>query len=119
MPAESPTPRVPESLRRHLYGSIRASFAASTSATVVVPRSPRLRFVVLLLRMCCLKALPRRNFPFFVRLNRLAAPRCVLSFIFLAINHYVAASLRNRKAHVLCVVCVVHRVVLRRRLPRR
>src|SRR5258705_15382 len=66
----------------YLYGSILASFGVSTSATVVVPRSPRFRFVVLLLRMCCLKALPRRNFPFFVRLKRLAAPRCVFSLIF-------------------------------------
>jgi len=32
-----------------LYGSIRASFGASTSATVVVPRSPRFRLVLLLL----------------------------------------------------------------------
>src|SRR4029077_15410715 len=61
---------------------MRASFGASTSATVVVPRSPRLRFVVLLLRMCCLNACPRRNFPFFVRLKRFAAPRWVFSLIF-------------------------------------
>src|SRR5258705_12429988 len=66
----------------YLYGRILASFGVSTAAPVVVPRSPRFRFVVLLLRMCCLKALPRRNFPFFVRLNRLAAPRCVFSLIF-------------------------------------
>src|SRR4029450_1089848 len=52
----------------------------STSATVVVPRKPRFRLGVLLLRMCCLKALPRRNFPRLVRLKRLAAPRWVLSF---------------------------------------
>src|SRR4029077_16789185 len=64
----------------HLYGSIRASFGVSTAATVVVPRRARLRLVVLLLRMCCLNALLRRNFPFFVRLKRLAAPRCVFSF---------------------------------------
>src|SRR5436190_15221637 len=68
------------SVIRHLYGSMRASFGVSTAATVVVPRSPRLRLVVLLLRMCCLNALPRRNFPFFVRLKRFAAPRCVFSF---------------------------------------
>src|SRR5207253_646519 len=74
------------SAERHLYGSIRASFGASTSATVVVPRSPRLRLVVLLLRMCCLNAFPRRNFPFFVRLKRLAAPRCVFSLIFFGIG---------------------------------
>src|SRR5262252_6085183 len=66
--------------RDHLYGSIRASLAASTSATVVVPLSARFRFVVLLLRMCCLNALLRRNLPLFVRLKRLAAPRCVFSF---------------------------------------
>src|SRR5256885_8408739 len=63
---------------------MRASFCASTSATVVVPRSPRLRFVDLLLRMCCLNACPRRNFPFFVRLKRFAAPRWVFSLIFFA-----------------------------------
>src|SRR5262249_27673732 len=68
-----------------LYGSIRASLAASPSATVVVPRSRRFRLRVLLLRMCCLNALPRRNFPFLVRLNRFAAPRCVLSFNFFGI----------------------------------
>src|SRR4029077_5521136 len=61
---------------------MRASFGASTSATVVVPRSPRLRFVVLLLRMCCLNACPRRNFPFFVRLKRFAAPRWAFSLVF-------------------------------------
>src|SRR5947208_12638200 len=59
---------------------MRASFAASTSATVVVPFKRRFRFLVLLLRMCCLNALPRRNLPLFVRLKRLAAPRCVLIF---------------------------------------
>src|SRR4030095_8050683 len=69
-----------ELLDFHLYGSIRASFGVSTAATVVVPRSARLRLVVLLLRMCCLNALLRRNFPVFVRLKRLAAPRCVFSF---------------------------------------
>ena len=73
-------------LRIHLYGSILASFAASASATVVVPRSARFRFVVLLLRMCCLNALLRRNFPVFVRLKRFAAPRCVFSFSFFAIT---------------------------------
>src|SRR5437773_5235511 len=68
----------------YLYGSMRASLAASTSATVVVPRSPRFRFVDLLLRMCCLNAFPRRNLPFFVRLKRFAAPRCVLILSFFA-----------------------------------
>src|SRR5450759_658721 len=34
--------------------------------------------------MCCLNALPRRNFPFFVRLKRFAAPRWVFSLIFFA-----------------------------------
>src|SRR5262249_61854568 len=66
----------------YLYGSILASFGASTSATTVVPLSFRFRVVVLLLRMCCLNALLRRNFPRLVRLNRFAAPRCVLSFSF-------------------------------------
>src|SRR5438094_9578432 len=79
---------------------MRASFAASTSATVVVPRSPRLRFVVLLLRMCCLNALPRRNFPFLVRLKRFAAPRCVLSLIFLPFfGTLLAPTLSRHKAH--------------------
>ena len=64
----------------HLYGSILASFAVSASDTVVVPLRPRFRLVVLLLRMCCLNALPRKNLPPFVRLKRLAAPRCVLSY---------------------------------------
>src|SRR5207249_8430445 len=64
----------------YLYGSILASLAASASSTTVVPRRPRFRFVVLLLRMCCLNALLRRNLPRFVRLKRLAAPRWVLSF---------------------------------------
>ncbi len=64
---------------------MRASFGVSTLATVVVPRSPRFRFVLLLLRMCCLNALPRRNFPVLVRLKRFAAPRCVLSFNFFGI----------------------------------
>src|SRR6266568_3119976 len=59
---------------------MRASFAASASDTVVVPLSARLRFVVLLLRRCCLNALLRRNLPPLVRLKRLAAPRCVLIF---------------------------------------
>src|SRR5947208_9591274 len=59
---------------------MRAIFAASASDTVVVPLSPRLRLVVLLLRRCCLNALLRRNFPRLVRLKRLAAPRCVLIF---------------------------------------
>src|SRR5438874_12855879 len=68
---------------------MRASFFASTSATVVVPRRPRFRFVVLLLRMCCLKACPLRNFPFFVRLKRLAAPRWVLSLIFFTFDMVV------------------------------
>src|SRR5438876_8891728 len=65
---------------------MRASFAASTSATVVVPFKRRFRFLVLLLRMCCLNALPRRNLPFFVRLKRLAAPRCVFSLIFFTLD---------------------------------
>ena len=60
--------------------SILASFGASASSTVVVPRSPRFRLVVLLLRMCCLNAFERRNFPLFVLLKRFAAPRCVFSF---------------------------------------
>src|SRR6266853_4361932 len=64
----------------HLYGSILASFGVSTAATTVVPRSARLRLVVLLFRMCCLNALLRKNFPLLVRLKRLAAPRCVFSF---------------------------------------
>src|SRR5207245_7259471 len=38
----------PSAFRFYLYGSIRASFGTSTSATVVVPRSPRFRLVVLL-----------------------------------------------------------------------
>src|SRR5262249_19955060 len=64
----------------YLYGNMRASFAASAGATSVVPLSARFRFVVFELRMCCLNALLRRNFPRLVRLNRLAAPRCVFSF---------------------------------------
>src|SRR5436190_7889534 len=78
---------------------MRASFRASTSATVVVPRSPRLRFVVLLLRMCCLNAFPRRNFPFLVRLKRFAAPRCVFSLIFftLPIRFLYSALRRGRR----------------------
>src|SRR5206468_12928008 len=75
----------------HLYGSIRASLVESASDTVVVPRSPRFRFVVLLLRMCCLNALPRRNFPRFVRLKRFAAPRCVFSLIFFALVAIVSS----------------------------
>src|SRR6266850_3579098 len=71
----------------YLYGNMRASLGASTSATVVVPRRPRFRFVDLLLRMCCLNAFPRRNFPFFVRLKRFAAPRWVLILIFFGISH--------------------------------
>src|ERR1700722_10685331 len=63
---------------------MRAIFGTSTAATVVVPLSPRLRFLVLLVRMCCLNALPRRNLPFLVRLKRLAAPRWVLSLSFFA-----------------------------------
>src|SRR6185436_7071949 len=63
---------------------MRASFGASTSATVVDPRSPRFRLRVLLVRMCCLKAAPRRNLPRLVRLKRLAAPRCVFSLSFFA-----------------------------------
>src|SRR5262245_23061155 len=66
---------------------MRASLAASTSATVVVPRSPRFRFVVLLLRMCCLNALPLRNFPPLVRLKRFAAPRWVFNFGIVAPYH--------------------------------
>src|SRR5438046_856837 len=77
---------------------MRASFAASTSATVVVPRSPRLRFVVLLLRMCCLNAFPRRNFPFLVRLKRFAAPRCVFSLIFFTLPiRFPCSALRGRR----------------------
>ncbi len=53
---------------------------AKAAATVVVPRSLRFRFVDLLLKMCCLNALLRRNFPLLVRLKRLAAPRCVFNF---------------------------------------
>src|SRR6478672_12468237 len=59
---------------------MRASLTASGSDTVVVPRSPRFRLVVLLLRMWRLNALPRRNLPLLVFLKRLAAPRWVLSF---------------------------------------
>src|SRR5438034_7867794 len=71
----------------HLYGSILASFGASAASTTVVPRSPRFRLVDLLLRRCCLNAFPRRNFPFFVRLKRLAAPRCVFSFGIVSSNY--------------------------------
>ena len=61
---------------------MRRSFGVSTAsnATATVVARPRFRFLVLLLRMCCLNALPRRNFPFLVRLKRFAAPRCVFSF---------------------------------------
>src|SRR5690349_16223101 len=74
---------------------MRASFAASTSATVVVPLSARFRLVVLLLRMCCLNALLRRNFPRLVRLKRLAAPRCVLIFSFFGIVSLVLCRRRR------------------------
>src|SRR4249919_1294021 len=63
---------------------MRAIFGTSTAATVVVPLRPRLRFLVLLVRMCWLNALPRRNLPFLVRLKRFAAPRWVFSLIFFA-----------------------------------
>jgi len=49
----------------------------SADETVVVPRSFRFRFVLLLVSMCCLNALLRTIFPEAVRLNRFAAPRCV------------------------------------------
>src|SRR5262245_5115229 len=78
---------------------MRASLAASTSATVVVPLSARFRLVLLLLRMCCLNALLRRNLPRLVRLKRLAAPRCVLIFNFFAIVFFC----------VLCGLCRLRR----------
>ena len=52
----------------------------SAAETVVVPRSFRFRFVLLLVSMCCLNALLRTIFPEAVRLNRFAAPRCVFNF---------------------------------------
>ena len=52
----------------------------SAAETVVVPRSFRFRFELLLVSMCCLYALLRTIFPEAVRLNRFAAPRCVFNF---------------------------------------
>ena len=66
------------------YGPFRAIFGVSAFDTVVVPLRPRFRFLVLLVRMCWLNALPRLNFPFLVRLKRFAAPRWVFSLIFFA-----------------------------------
>src|SRR6185295_13419589 len=59
---------------------MRRSFLASASATTVVPRRWRLRWRVLLVRMCDLNALARMTLPEPVFLNRLAAPRWVFSF---------------------------------------
>src|SRR5215469_15395721 len=96
---------------------MRASFAASTSATVVVPRSLRLRAVVLLLRMCCLNALLRRNLPRLVRLKRFAAPRCVLIFCFGIVScpHDQRRARGDRRAITLCALgglCVGRRYVV-------
>ena len=61
--------------RPYLYGSIRSSRGTSASLTIVVPRRSRRRFVVLLVKICCLNALLRTIFPVPVFLNRFAAPR--------------------------------------------
>jgi hypothetical protein len=58
-----------------LYGSILASFAESAFDTTAVPRMARFRFDDLLVKMCCLNALLRKNFPVAVFLKRLDAPR--------------------------------------------
>src|SRR5436190_21510928 len=63
----------------YLYGSISESFLESDFDTTARPRIARFRFFVLLVRMCCLKALLRRNFPVAVFLKRFAAPLCVFS----------------------------------------
>jgi hypothetical protein len=70
-------PTVDGELQRvnYLYGSIFASFAESALDTTAVPRMRRFRFDDLLVRMCCLNALLRRNFPLAVLLKRFAAPR--------------------------------------------
>src|SRR5215471_11498482 len=88
---------------------MRAIFGTSTAATVVVPFSPRFRFLVLLVRMCWLNALPRRNLPFLVRLKRLAAPRWVFSLIFFTFDIVdpvvlPPSSLSSQNKHFLCVL---------------
>src|SRR5690606_13113535 len=77
-PAGGGAGRQPASAYR--YGSMCSSLAWSCAATTVIPRRPRFRLVVLLVRMCRLNALLRMNFPEAVRLNRFAAPLCVFSF---------------------------------------
>jgi hypothetical protein len=59
-------------------GSIFRTAATSASHTMLALRMFRFRLVVFLVRICCLNALVRLNFPFPVTLNRLAAPRWVL-----------------------------------------
>src|SRR5436305_6595773 len=51
--------------------------------------------------MCCLNAFPRRNLPFFVRLKRFAAPRCVLIFSFFSIcpRCFTAETAKNAEKH--------------------
>src|SRR6185295_12579198 len=96
---------------------MRASFRASTSATRIVPLSLRFRFLVLLVRMCCLNAAPRRNLPFFVRLKRFAAPRCVFSLIFFAIcSHVKRRTRRTRSRKLFLSACSAISLVDRRRL---
>src|SRR5688572_7827545 len=84
---------------------MRASFAASAFATTCVPRICRFRFADLLVRMCCLKALPRVNLPPAVFLKRFAAPLCVFS---LGISLLFA----------LCSLLLLFRSLRRRRLTR-
>lgn len=67
-------------LLSYLYGIIRDTRDWSTASIVVVPRSPRFRFVVLLVKMCDMYALLRVTLPDAVLLKRFAAPRCVFSF---------------------------------------
>ena len=62
-------------LIHHLYGIIFSKRGVSAVDTNVVPLRFRRRFVVLLVRICCLNALARETLPLPVLLNRFAAPR--------------------------------------------
>ena len=73
-------------LLTELLAGMRSTFGYMFKPKVTVnypfekgPLSPRFRFRLLLFRMRCLNALPRRNFPFLVRLKRFAAPLWVFN----------------------------------------
>jgi len=82
------------------YGSIRCTFGASAGLAAVIFFRRRIRLAGLVPNMWRLPECMRNTLPVEEILNRFAAPRCVLSFCFLAmcLNPFLLEFLRGRAA---------------------